>query len=152
MFICAARPPGLATVQTESPGCCPVGHSSEMPKAVPASSAVPAVEVVGPVLRRQVQELRSCGPGVHLRDADAVHDYRVASRRLRSELARVHSLLEPGLCQDVARELGRAAAAMSGVRDAEVVRHRVHALLRDESGEGVETARVRLRRLPSEGC
>jgi CHAD domain-containing protein len=121
-----------------------------MPKAPSASPGATAAEVLGPVLRDQVQDLRSCEAGVRLHRADAVHRYRVVARRLRSQLAGFGSLLDPDVCNELGRELGRAAAAVGGVRDAEVVRRRVDALLRDESGDLVAAARVRLDRLVSD--
>lgn len=121
-----------------------------MPKAVSASPDATAAGVLGPVLRQQVQALRSAEPGVRLDRADAVHQYRVAARRLRSELAGLRSLLEPDLCLELEAELGRAAAAVSGARDAEVVRRRVDALLRDESDDLVGETRARLELLLSE--
>ncbi|MEO5711757.1 MAG: CHAD domain-containing protein [Nocardioidaceae bacterium] len=121
-----------------------------MPKAASATPAVSAAEVLGPVLRNQVQDLRSWEPGVRLDRAEAVHHYRVTARRLRSELDGFRSLLDPDECRDLARELGRGAAALSGARDAEVVRHRVQALLRDESGPLVDAALAQVDRLLSE--
>lgn len=121
-----------------------------MPKAASATPDATAAEVLGPVLRDQVQDLRLWEPGIRLDRADAVHHYRIAARRLRSELAGFGSLLDPDECRALARHLGRAAAAMSGARDAEVVRRRVEGLLRDESGGLVDLARSQIDRLLAE--
>jgi CHAD domain-containing protein len=118
-----------------------------MPKAAQAGVDATAAEVLGPVLRRRVEDLRSWEPGVRLDRAEAVHRYRIAARRLRSELLGFRSLLEGEVGDELAVDLRRAAAAVSGARDAQVVRHRVEALLRDESGLAVDATRERLDRL-----
>ncbi|CAN5574169.1 hypothetical protein BH10ACT10_BH10ACT10_00210 [soil metagenome] len=121
-----------------------------MPKAASARPDVTAAEVLGPALRKQVQDLRSWEPGVRLDRVDAVHHYRVTARRLRSELDGFRSLLDPEVCRALGRDLARGAAALNGARDVEVVRHRVHALLRDESGPLVDAAHAQVDRPLSE--
>lgn len=122
-----------------------------MAKAAPtANPDVTAVEVLGPVLRQQVQDLRSWEPGVRLERAQAVHRYRVAARRLRSNLAGLRAVLDADTCLGLGSDLRDAAAAVGGARDAETVRHHVEALLRDESDPSVGATRERLDRLLSE--
>ena len=121
-----------------------------MPKAASATTDATAADVLWPLLRDQVQDLRSWESGIRLDRADAVHHYRIAARRLRSELVGFGSLLDPDECHELARQLGRGAAAMSAARDAEVVRRRVDALLRDESGDLVDAARAHIERLLAE--
>lgn len=123
-----------------------------MPKTVSASPDATAAEVLGPMLRSQVQVLRSWEPGVRLERAASVHHYRVTARRLRSELDGFRSLLDPDTCRDLARELGLAAAAMSGARDADVVRQRVDGLLHDEADGLGEAARAQIDRVLGEAA
>lgn len=121
-----------------------------MSKAVHANPGATAAEVLGPVLRQQVDDLRSWDPGVRLERPEAVHHYRIATRRLRSNIAGFRSLLDADECAELGRELRSAADAVSSARDAEIVRGRVEALLRDESGPLVEATRKRLDLLLSE--
>jgi CHAD domain-containing protein len=118
-----------------------------MSKVARAAADATAAAVLGPVLRQQVAELRSAESGVRLEEPEGVHLYRVAARRLRSELAGFRSLLDPDLCRGLVRELGRSAAVLSGARDADVVRHRVDALLLDGTDELGEADRALLDRL-----
>ena len=115
-----------------------------MAKAAHAGLDATAADVLAPLLRDRVAGLRSWEPGVRLDRPEAVHQYRVAARRLRSELAGFRTLLDPVLCDDLARDLGSAANALGGAPDAQVVRDRVEALLRDESGPLVDATRLRL--------
>jgi CHAD domain-containing protein len=123
-----------------------------MPKAPHAGLDTTAVDVLAPVLRGRVEDLRSWEPGVRLDRPEAVHQYRVTARRLRSELAGFRSLLDPDECDALARDLGSAAAALGGARDAQVVRDRVEALLRDEAGPLVDATRLRLEGLLTEAA
>jgi CHAD domain-containing protein len=71
---------------------------------------------------------------VRREDPEAVHGYRIAARRLRSNVTGFRSLLNAEMCAELAQELRIAAAAVSGARDAEILRRRVESLLQDESG------------------
>lgn len=118
-----------------------------MPKSDSGRSRVSAAEVLTPVLAAQVTDLRAWEVGVRLGQPEATHGFRVAARRLRSLLAAFGPLMDQGVADDLAGELKRAAAAVGGARDAEIVRARVEVLLRDEPEEtGVAATRERLTR------
>ncbi|HVZ49654.1 MAG TPA: CHAD domain-containing protein [Gemmatimonadaceae bacterium] len=53
-------------------------------------------------------------------DREALHDFRVALRRLRSWLRAYHGELRDGIGRKVARRIGHIAAATTGSRDIEV--------------------------------
>jgi CHAD domain-containing protein len=130
--------------------CLRAPEETPMPKAGHARPDASAAEVLGPVLRHQVLDLRSWESGVRLDRREAVHRYRIATRRLRSHLAGFRSLLDADACDELARDLRRASAVVSGARDAEIVRRRVEALLKDESDPAIDATRERLERLVSQ--
>ena len=119
-----------------------------MPKPDSGRSRVSAAEVLTPVLAAQVTDLRAWEAGVRFDRPEATHGFRVASRRLRSLLAAFGPLMDEGAAEELGEQLKRAAGAISGARDSEVVQARVDALLRDEPDElDVAGARERLNRL-----
>ena len=122
-------------------------RGTSMANAATANPGSSAVEVLGPVLRRQVEELRSWESGVRLDRSQAVHRYRVAARRLRSNLAGFRALLDADTCGELGSDLRSAGVAAGGARDAETVRRHVEALMRDESDPSVGATRER-----STGC
>ncbi len=122
-----------------------------MPKPDSGRSRVSAAEVLTPVLAAQVTDLRAWEAGVRLDQPEATHGFRVAARRLRSLLAAFGPLMDQGVADELGGQLKRAAAAVSGARDAEIVQARVEALLRDEPEEtDVAGTRERLTRLLEE--
>jgi CHAD domain-containing protein len=65
-------------------------------------------------------------PGVRLgRDPEDVHQARVATRRLRSDLRTFGPLLDDGWTSDLRQELRWLASQLGAVRDAEVLRDRL---------------------------
>jgi CHAD domain-containing protein len=61
-------------------------------------------------------------PGIRLGlDPENVHQARVATRRLRSNLRAFRPMLDPGWCDHLRQELGWLGAALGAVRDAEVL-------------------------------
>ena len=116
-----------------------------MPQPDSGRSRVSAAEVLTPVLAAQVTDLRAWEAGVRFDRLEATHGFRVASRRLRSLLAAFGPLLDEGAAEELGEQLKRAAGAISGARDSEVVQARVDALLRDEPDElDVAGTRARL--------
>lgn len=106
-----------------------------------------AGDVVAASLRHHVADLRRWEAQLRLDHPDAVHHYRVATRRMRSILAAFRSLFEPDAGDEIAVGLRRAAAGISGARDAEAVRDRVEELFRlspDVDAVLVRDARARL--------
>ncbi|WP_327005855.1 CHAD domain-containing protein [Dactylosporangium sp. NBC_01737] len=55
-----------------------------------------------------------------------VHQMRVGTRRLRSDLQTFQALLDPAWSRPLRAELGRLAGALGGARDVEVLRARLH--------------------------
>ena len=72
---------------------------------------------------------------MQLDQPEATHGFRVASRRLRSMLAAFGPLTDQETADELAEELKRAATAVGGARDSEIVLARVEGLLRDEAEE-----------------
>jgi CHAD domain-containing protein len=58
-------------------------------------------------------------------DPEGVHQARVATRRLRSDLRTFRSLVDPGLVSSLRDELGWLAGVLGGVRDGDVLLERI---------------------------
>ena len=86
-------------------------------------------------LDRQIAELLVQEPRVLSGGQDAVHDMRSATRRLRSALEIYACLFEAGPSRELGHELKWLAKALGRPRDAEVVRERLRARLRELPGE-----------------
>lgn len=117
----------------------------------------PAAEAVRAHLARQLVALRRWDLAVRRDEPDAVHQMRVASRRLRSGLQAFQPLLDPGWERHVRDELRWVAGELGGVRDREVLLARLErdagrlpdgvdtrallAVIRRELGAGMLAAR-----------
>lgn len=113
-----------------------IGPRAEAPPEVaPAPVAADATggDLVRAALATSAAALLRRDPAVRLGgDPEAVHDMRVATRRLRSHLRTFRSLLEPSPeLANLAGELGWLADQLGEVRDLEVLADR----LRREAGE-----------------
>jgi CHAD domain-containing protein len=107
-----------------------------------------AADVLTPLWRTQVADLRAREADVRLGHPDAVHRFRVAARRLRSNLAGLRPLLDGTLSNGLERDLQETASAVSAARDVDVVQGRIDLLLQDEApGPEVDRTRDRLSRL-----
>ena len=115
-----------------------------MPSKDTARRSTSAAATLGPVLRRQVADLRARENDVRERRPDAVHDFRVACRRLRATLAGLEPLLDAPTCRRLADDLRRTARAVAPARDAQAVRSQVDAM---SSSGGDAVARLRSRLL-----
>jgi CHAD domain-containing protein len=115
-----------------------------MPKSDSGRSRVSAAEVLTPVLTAQVTDLRAWEVGVRLAQPEATHGFRVAARRLRSMLAAFGPLMDQETADELGEQLKRAAGAIGGARDAEIVQARVEVLLREEADD-VDVAATRER-------
>src|SRR5262245_44331743 len=73
-------------------------------------------------LRTQVETLLSYDGRVRVDEPDAVHQMRVATRRLRSALREFAELLDPTVIGDLDEELRWLAGVLGEVRDIEVLR------------------------------
>jgi CHAD domain-containing protein len=118
-----------------------------MSQAEDATPAVSAADVLAPQWRSQVADLRAWEAQVRLEHPEAVHRFRVAARRLRSNLTAFTPLLQAAAVTELRAGLQQAAAAVSDARNAEVVAERVDRLLADlpSSPGGPDTAGTRAR-------
>lgn len=94
--------------------------------------ATTAGEVLLAYLGQQLAELRQHAPGVRAEQPEAVHQMRVAARRLRSLLASGRPLLDDSEVQPLRAELRWLSGTLGAARDPGVVHERLSALLADE--------------------
>jgi CHAD domain-containing protein len=91
----------------------------------------PAIEHVRAYLRAQLVEIERADPLIRSGDdANAVHDFRVAARRMRSILKSTKALFDEEWASSLQRELRWIAGEMGDARDLDVLLQR----LRKESG------------------
>ena len=103
----------------------PAGGLPVAPEGRPAEAKPrqrPASDVVLDHLREQVAALQAQDPQVRLDTDDAVHQLRVAARRLRSALATFKRMFEPGSVDPLRSELKWLGQVFGAARDAEVQR------------------------------
>jgi CHAD domain-containing protein len=100
-----------------------------------AQSARSAGEVVLAYLRTQAQLLRHYDPLVRRDAPDAVHQMRVAARRMRSALQAFGRVLDREATRELVAELKWVAGELSGARDTEVMAKRFAALLTEVPDE-----------------
>jgi CHAD domain-containing protein len=94
-----------------------------------AATAGTALAVVAGALRRHVEALVEEEPHVHLDSPDAVHKARVATRRLRSDLATFRPVLGRDATEPLRAALKELAGVLGAARDAEVLSARLQARL-----------------------
>jgi CHAD domain-containing protein len=82
--------------------------------------------VVLAYLREQADLIRTLDPAVRRDRPDAVHQMRVATRRLRSTLAAYRTLIPRAATRDLSTELAWLASVLGTARDLEVLEHRLH--------------------------
>jgi CHAD domain-containing protein len=104
-----------------------------MPKSGPHPPPT-AVDVLGPVWRRLAEGLRAREAELRSGRELSVHDFRIATRRLRSNVAAFEPLLEGTLPKELTADLRETALRVGGARDAEMLADRVGRLLAEESG------------------
>lgn len=132
-------------------GVTPSASSSKLAKVLGPSlsgnrprggrGTTPAPDSVGALVQEQVaaqvtQLLRQDG-AARAGDADAVHDLRVATRRLRSLLATYRRVLDRDITDPVRDELRWLGAEVGAARDAQVQRARLLARLDAVPGDFV---------------
>jgi CHAD domain-containing protein len=111
--------------------------------ADPPSQGARAAEMVRAALASGLSRLVTHDPGVRLdEDPEEVHQARVATRRLRSDLRTFKSLVDAEWAEGLRRELGWLAAPLGEVRDADVLLDRLR----------TETARMPAEDRPSVGA
>src|SRR6202158_1091610 len=95
------------------------------PQAIEADS--PAKDVIKHVLAESIASLLHHDPLVRTSaDPEAVHQARVATRKLRSRLRTFGALLDPEWTEPLRSELGWLAMGLGAVRDREVLLERLH--------------------------
>ncbi|MGJ0120784.1 CHAD domain-containing protein [Williamsia sp. MIQD14] len=115
------------------------GHRSTKP--LPKNPT--ALELVITELSRHRDQLVEWDPAVRADVDDAVHQMRVATRRLRSVLRAFDAVLSGDARDTVGDELKELAAVLGVARDAEVTAQRYDELLADENAsEGLRAALV----------
>ena len=95
----------------------------------------PASDVVLSYIFQQIQALKTHDPGVRIDAPDAVHQLRVAARRLRSALATFRKLLDTTSTQFLRAELQWLAGTVGEARDTEVIRARLNEMISAEPPE-----------------
>ncbi|MGC0252486.1 CHAD domain-containing protein [Pseudactinotalea sp. Z1748] len=96
---------------------------------------VKAQPVVDSYLRAQVETITGGQEDLRADAADAAHQVRVATRRVRTTLRVFHRLVRRELTEPVRGELRWFAGELGPVRDAEVLRERLLTALADLPGE-----------------
>ncbi|WP_202804107.1 CHAD domain-containing protein [Crystallibacter crystallopoietes] len=91
-----------------------------------------AADVVLSYLRTQMDLLKTQDPRVRQDAPDAVHQMRVATRRLRSALATHRRVLDRVRTDPIREELTWLAGLLGDARDAEVLHERLRSLLGEE--------------------
>ena len=107
-----------------------------------------AGDVIRNALAASVARLVAHDPGVRLGDdPEDVHQARVATRRLRSDLRTFHSLLDPDWTQSLRQDLKSIGSDLGAVRDTEVLLDRLRAHAERLPAGDQATARKIIQRL-----
>ncbi len=107
------------------------------PAGVSASGGMPSPrEVVGERIAEQSQRIIRLDPAVRRDSPDAVHQMRVAARRLRSALATYRPMLRKKETEPLREELRHLGRVLGDARDLEVLDERLSALVQAEGWEG----------------
>ena len=121
---------GLSAAASPSPSSQgPVRWQGRRPRRRSAAAVVLAH------LAEQVAKLQAQDAGVRADDPDAVHQMRVATRRLRSALATFRPLFDPSITDPLREELKWLGEVLGGARDAEVIRDHLTQVLAAEPGD-----------------
>ena len=93
-------------------------------------SSISAHDLVSPTLRARIATVRKAAARLTAtgQDAEALHDFRVALRRLRSVLRPLRDLYGSRRLTDVNADLKRVSDATGALRDEEVLRETMQAL------------------------
>ncbi|GAA3686082.1 CYTH and CHAD domain-containing protein [Arthrobacter ginkgonis] len=128
-------------------GASPSGHASKLARALgdhpvhrepePPSAGLdePASAVLLGYLHEHAGHLKLQDPLVRGHAPDAIHQMRVATRKLRSALATYRKLLDPEATNRLRGELKWLAGVLGEARDAEVMRDRLAEMVANEPGE-----------------
>jgi CHAD domain-containing protein len=127
-------------------GARPAGTASKLAHAL--GDRYPSGGPLADYLDRQREALRDNDSGVRGGDPEAVHDMRVAVRRLRSTLRTFRPVLDRARTEPVRAELRWFAGLLGGVRDGDVLNARLADAVAAEPVElmvGPVAARIRER-------
>ena len=114
------------------PGSARTGKAAERRKTRREGSAG---DVAMAHLQAQFEALAAQDPRVRLDQEDAVHQMRVATRRLRSALVTFRSLLDREVTEPLRGELKWLADLLGAARDAEVMHARLLSEVDDQPGD-----------------
>ena len=103
----------------------------ELPVAGQVLPSDPARELVAAALRSGTRKLLLADVGVRRREEDAVHQMRVACRRMRSDLKTFRPLVEELWGEALRAELSWLAGCLGDARDLEVLRERLAKMVQD---------------------
>jgi CHAD domain-containing protein len=104
---------------------------ADVPVFAPAGPDDLAVDALKGLLAQHVRHLILADVGVRRGGDDAVHQMRVAARRLRSVLSTYHALLDTEESEGLRSELSWLASELGGVRDTEVLFDHLSELAQD---------------------
>ena len=157
-FVESASPEVVASIakRLEDAGAGAPQHLSKIaralgPRALDAADLVPPgeldfastpTEVLRAAISRSTARLLAHDPGVRLGgDAEDIHQARVATRRMRSDLRTFRKALDPGWDESIRDELKWLGGLLGAVRDADVLLERLagqieeHADIDDVAGD-----------------
>lgn len=104
----------------------------DVPPAADVRASDPASALVAAAIRSSVRRLMLADIGVRRKDDDAVHQMRVACRRLRSDLKTFRPLVEPMWGESLRAECKWLADSLGDARDLEVLRMRLRRVVDSE--------------------
>ena len=110
-------------------------YPGEQPPAPKPRRRGPASDVMLAYIFQQVQALKGHDPAVRVDAPDAVHQLRVAARRLRSALATFRKLTDTTSAKVLRAELKWLAGTVGQARDTEVIRARLKYMISAEPPE-----------------
>jgi CHAD domain-containing protein len=132
-------------------GLTKLAHAVESPAAEQLDRRASVLRRVQARLETQLEELLRNDPVVRMSDDDeAVHDMRVAVRRLRSLLRTARPLLDRSWAESLRAELDWLAGRLGAVRDLDVLIEHLEAAAGDLDGGDAALGPVLVRPLASE--
>ena len=87
----------------------------------------PAADLIRAALRVALARMNSADPEARRGDVEGIHRLRTSTRRLRSELQSVRTLVDRGWREQLESELKWLASLLGNVRDLDILRERLYA-------------------------